>query len=384
MYKLIKKSFIFIFIIIFAYLLLKDETFDEKTLVIGSSIPYSGSIDLWGEAVNNGVNSYFNYANEFNLLKDKKIKFLAYDDKYEPELTYENIEKLIHKNNVFALFGFVGTPTIKRVLPVIYDENIPFFAPFSGASFLRNNNDNIINFRSSYKEEIENLVNYLESQNKLERVAIFYQNDIYGEENYISLKNALKEKNRQLLAEGSYNRNTLSISHAFNEIKDVKPQVIFISGAYKANSLFIQKAKEDEELKDVIFCNISFGDANSMVKELKNLNTDTKNIIFSQVVPNYENQNLKIVNEYQMVMKKYFSDKPLGFLSFEAFLSSKVLVNAISRIDGKITRDKLIFALKTTPSNLLEGIHLEYKNSQLLNQTYLFKYENEHFIELER
>ena len=384
MYKLIKKSFIFIFIIIFAYLLLKDETFDEKTLVIGSSIPYSGSIDLWGEAVNNGVNSYFNYANEFNLLKDKKIKFLAYDDKYEPELTYENIEKLIHKNNVFALFGFVGTPTIKRVLPVIYDENIPFFAPFSGASFLRNNSDNIINFRSSYKEEIENLVNYLESQNKLERVAIFYQNDIYGEENYISLKNALKEKNRQLLAEGSYNRNTLSISHAFNEIKDVKPQVIFISGAYKANSLFIQKAKEDEELKDVIFCNISFGDANSMVKELKNLNTDTKNIIFSQVVPNYENQNLKIVNEYQMVMKKYFSDKPLGFLSFEAFLSSKVLVNAISRIDGKITRDKLIFALKTTPSDLLEGIHLEYKNSQLLNQTYLFKYENEHFIELER
>ena len=33
-----------------------------------------------------------------DLLKDKKIKFLAYDDKYEPELTYENIEKLIHKN----------------------------------------------------------------------------------------------------------------------------------------------------------------------------------------------------------------------------------------------------------------------------------------------
>jgi len=135
MYKLIKKSFIFIFIFMFAYLLLKDETFDEKTLVIGSSIPYSGSIDLWGEAVNNGVNSYFNYVNEFNLLKDKKIKFLAYDDKYEPELTYENIEKLIHKNNVFALFGFVGTPTIKRVLPVIYDEIFLFLRHFQVLAF---------------------------------------------------------------------------------------------------------------------------------------------------------------------------------------------------------------------------------------------------------
>lgn len=384
MLKSIIKSLIFIFVIIFAYFFFKNETFDEKTLVIGSSIPYSGSIDLWGEAVNSGVNSYFNYVNEFNLLKDKKIKFLAYDDKYEPELTYENIEKLVLKNNVFALFGFVGTPTIKRVLPVIYDENIPFFAPFSGASFLRNNNDNFINFRSSYKEEIENLINYLESENKLDKIAIFYQNDIYGEENYISLKNILKQKNKKLLAEGSYNRNTLSISHAFNEIKNAKPQVIFISGAYKANSLFIKKAKEDETLKDVIFCNISFGDANSMVKELKILNTDTKNIIFSQVVPNYEDKNIKVVNEYQLVMKKYFGDKPLGFLSFEAFLASKVLVNAISKIEGDITREKLLNNLKTTPTNLLEGIPLEYKNTQLLNKTYLFKYENDHFIELKK
>jgi hypothetical protein len=119
-----------------------------------------------------------------------------------------------------------------------------------------------------------------------------------------------------------------------------------------------------------------------MVKELENLKTDTKNLIFSQVVPSYTNTNIKAVQEYQTIMQKYFPNEEFGFLSLEAFLSSKILVNAISRITGDITREKLLLTLKTTPNNLLEGIPLEYKNSQLLNETYLFEYKNNEFIEL--
>lgn len=66
----------------------------------------------------------------------------------------------------------------------------------------------------------------------------------------------------------------------------------------------------------------------------------------------------------------------MQFLSLEAFLSSKILVNAISRINNDITREKLLLTSKTTPNNLLVGIPLEYKNSQLSNNTYLFEYKN--------
>ncbi|AXX89466.1 amino acid-binding protein [Arcobacter suis] len=380
-----KKLSLVIFIFFIFYIYFKDEVFKEKTLIVGASLPNSGIIKSWGESVSNGVNAYFSYANDNNLIKNKKIEFLVYDDKYEPELTLENTQKLVYKDKVFTLFGFVGTPTIKRVLPILYDENIPFFSAFSGASFLRNNkNQNFINFRSSYDQEIDNLINYLNDEKKLNKIAVFYQNDDYGEEGYISLLNLLKNKNLKLVAEGSYKRNTLSINHAFNEIKDAKPEVIFMIGAYKTNSLFIKKAKENENLKNVIFCNISFGDANSMVKELENLNTTSENIIFSQVVPSYTNTSIPVVNEYQNLMKKYYPKEELGFISLEAFLSSKILVNAISRINGEITREKLILTLKTTPNNLLEGIPLEYKNSQLLNKTFLFEYKNNEFIEIKR
>ena len=382
---MLKRLPIIIFIFIIFYIYFKDEVFKEKTILIGTSIPNTGIIKSWGDAVSSGANAYFSYANENNIIKNKKIDFLVYDDKYEPELTYENTQKLIYEDKVFALFGFVGTPTVKRVLPILYDENIPFFSSFTGASFLRDEkNKNFINFRSSYDQEIETLINHLNSIKKLNKIAVFYQNDDYGEEGYISLVNSLKQKNLKLVAEGSYKRNTLSINHAFNEIKDAKPEIIFIIGAYKTNSLFIKKAKENENLKDVIFCTISFGDANSMVKELEKLGSNTQNIIFSQVVPSYTNKNLPVVIEYQELMKKYYPNSELGFLSFEAFLSSKILVNAISRIKGEITRSKFLYMLKTTPTNLLEGIPLAYNQTQLLNKTYLFEYKNNEFIEIEK
>ena len=380
---MLKRLPIIIFIFVICYIYFKDEVFKERTLYVGSSLPMTGIIKSWGDSVNSGVNSYFKYANKNNLIKNKNIEFLVYDDKYEPELTLENTNKLIYQDKIFALFGYVGTPTVKRVLPILYDEDIPFFSAFTGASFLRDNkNTNFINFRSSYEQEIETLINYLSVQKKLDKIAVFYQNDDYGEEGYISLLELLKKKNLSLVAEGSYKRNTLSISHAFNEIKNAKPEVIFMIGAYKTNSLFIKKAKENENLKDAIFCNISFGDANSMVKELEKLNTNSKNLIFSQVVPNYADKNLPIVLEYQNLMQKYYPKEELGFLSFEAFLSAKILVNAISRIKGDITRKKFLYMLKTTPNNLLDGINLEFKNFQLLNKIYLFKYENNEFIKI--
>ena len=382
---MLKKLSIIIFIFIIFYIYFKDEVFKNQTLVVGASLPNTGIIKSWGNAVKTGVNAYFSYANENNLIKDKKIEFLVYDDKYEPELTYENTQKLIYEDKIFALFGYVGTPTVKRVLPILYDEDIPFFSAFSGASFLRDEtNKNFINFRASYKQEIETLINYLKEEKRLNKIAVFYQNDDYGEEGYISLVNSLQQKNLKLVAEGSYKRNTLSINHAFTKIKDAKPEVIFMIGAYKTNSLFIKRAKENENLKDVIFCNISFGDANSMVKELENLNSNTKNLIFSQIVPSYANINIPIAKEYQELMKKYYPQEELGFLSFEAFLSSKILVNAISKMKGGITREKFLYMLKATPKNLLEGITLDYNKTQLSNHVYLFEYKNNQFIEIQK
>jgi len=284
MKKLILLIIIFLCMLSFIF---QEKKFEGNTIFIGSSLPETGTMKEYGKAVKDGANAYFNYVNKNNLLQNKKIKFITYDDKYEPRLTILNTKKLLENEKVFTLYGLVGTPTVKNILPIVNQTDIPLISTFSGASFLRNcTNPHIVNFRNSYKDEIQSHIKYLYEKKGFTKIAVFYQNDEYGEDGYVSVVKILKQYNLTPVGEGSYKRNTLSIRHAFNSIKDANPEAIIMIGANKANTLFIKKAKQHKNFNNTLFSNISFGDATEMIK---NLNGEGRNIIFSQIVPNYQN-----------------------------------------------------------------------------------------------
>ncbi|XPV67884.1 MAG: ABC transporter substrate-binding protein [Halarcobacter sp.] len=357
-----------------------NKKYNAETIILGTSLPKNGIIKEWGISVLTGANAYFQYANEKKLLDKRSIHLLSYDDKYEPDLTYANTKKLITEDNIFALFGFVGTPTVKRILPLIENTNIPFIAPFTGASFLRDKRyTNIINLRSSYKQEVYKIVKYLKNKKNISNIAVFYQNDDYGEEVYSSLLNVLDENQLKLVSEGSYKRNTLSISHALHTMKNKKIGAIVMVGAYKANALFIKKARQIESLKDTIFATVSFGDANAMIKEL---DYKSKNLIFSQVIPSYNNISLDIVNEYHKIYSKYYPKREYSFISFEAFIAAKAVVKSLQKVEDNLSRENFIEALKNLNGNDIKDLNIKFKNQQLLNKTYLYKYEDSKFKEI--
>ncbi|OCL86510.1 ABC transporter substrate-binding protein [Arcobacter porcinus] len=368
---MLKKFIISIFILFIMLIYLSKNRYTNENIVIASSMPLSGIMKPWGEGAKNSIDAYFSYINQNNILDDRKLEFVTLDDKYEPDLTEENISLLLSNPDTFLLFAMVGTPTVKRAIPIINENNSFLFAPFSGASFLRDNNfSTILNFRTSYEDEINSLVDYIVEEKNHQNIAIFYQNDEYGEEGYISFLKALNKHKLNPSSFGTYTRNTLAINLSFNKIKEEKPQTVFLIGSYKANALFIQKAKNSEEFKDTIFCNISFSDANSIVKELKNKDIDTSNLIFSQVVPNYLDENIELTKEYQNLIENYAQNKELSFLSFEAFLASKALVNAIKENINNLSLKRIYKSLENRDCNGLE------------KKVYLFEYLDDKFIEI--
>ena len=375
-----KKIFFLVFLLFFIWLFYEKQ-YDEGELFIAASLPQSSIMKELGESVMEGSNAYFEYANREKILGKTQIRFVALDDKYEPYLTQKNVQTFLEKEQPFSFFGFVGTPTVKKILPTIEDQKVPFFAAFTGASFLRHTkNEYIVNFRSSYRQEVEAHVSYLYKQN-CSRFAIFYQNDEYGKNVYLSTVKVLDEHNLSLVAEGSYKRNTLSIRHAYYEIKNAQPDAVIMIGAGNVNTLFINKAKEDEVFEKSYFSNISFGNASSMSKNFTN---GASRVLFSQVVPNYQDTSLEVVREYHDALKEYNSEYEANFISLEAFLAAKTLVKAIEYSEKPLTHRKFLKSLKSLPSTTLEGLTLNYKNSQLLNHVYLFKYNNGQFVEIKQ
>ncbi len=344
--------------------------FSKQEYLIGSSLPLKGIMSDMGNSVKLGTNLSFKvYEKHLN----KKIKYQFLDDRYEPKLTQENIKKL-YKNNIFLLYGIVGTPTVKKILLFLNNNSVYLYAPFSGAKFLRKNKY-VLNFRASYKDEINKILNYLLEHN-LTKIAVFYQNDEYGNEIYYDTYEILKKRNLNLLTAGAYKRNTFFITPAFNEIAKNKPQAIIMGSTSKVSAMFIKKYKKIDP--KVVFCTISFVNPDSLIKLLKN----TENIIFSEVVPYYKDKSIKEAVLFEKYFKKYFPDKKPTFFAFEAYLANKILLRAFNKLTFPYTSSHLVNIIKNTPSDFLKGIEIKYKNNQLLNKTYLFKYENNTFKEL--
>jgi ABC-type branched-subunit amino acid transport system substrate-binding protein len=352
------------------------KTNNQRDIILGASLPLNGINKELGQEVLEGANSYFYHTNSKGGIEGKRIKLIFYDDKYEPQNTLANTKKLIKKDKVFALFGFVGTPTTKKILPIINDTNIPFIAPYTGASFLRKSSaKNIVNFRSSYKEEIEKIINYLYDHKNITKFAIFYQNDDYGIEGYNAAVEVLSKKGLTLVGEGTYKRNTLSIKHALQEIRSTNPEAIIIVGAYKPSARFIKNARECC-FGDVVFTPISFVNANALIKEL---NGNGKNILFSQTVPSYDDKSLSVANEYIKLLHFYYPASKPTYASFESFLAAKAVVIALQNTNGKITRKEFLENLRNLKTDSLYEIPIKYYNTQLLNEVYLSIYKNGKF-----
>ena len=120
------------------------------------SAAFSGPSRGLGTELYRGAKSYFNHINENGGVNGRKIALKLYDDGYQPDPCVQNTVKLMLEDQVFLLFGYVGTPTVTRVLPMLkkfQDQQVYLFFPFTGAQPQREPpyGDFAFNLRASYR-----------------------------------------------------------------------------------------------------------------------------------------------------------------------------------------------------------------------------------------
>lgn len=113
----------------------------NDAIIVGQSAPMSGPAAQLGQQMNRGAQLYFNAVNAAGGINGRKIELKVLDDFYEPDATARNTKTLIEDTKVFALFGYVGTPTSLAALKIANPAGVPFLrrtpAPRRCASPLR-------------------------------------------------------------------------------------------------------------------------------------------------------------------------------------------------------------------------------------------------------
>lgn len=333
-----------------------EDGVSANEIVFGQSAALDGPAAALGSGMREGILAAFEEANQAGGVNGRTLTLKSLDDGYEPDRAIENTRNLIEGERVFALIGPVGTPTSKATQPIATDAAVPFIGPFTGAGFLRDPAlSNVINVRNTYDAETEAWIKHLTEDLKHERIAILYQDDGFGRVGLSGVNKALEKRGMTLVAEGTYQRNTTAVKSALLDIRKADPQAVVIVGAYRPAAEFIKLARKVK--MDATFVNISFVGSKALAGEL---GPDGAGVVVTQVVPFPWDSSIPLVAQYQAALKASNPDAEPGFVSLEGYITGRIAIEALRKIDGEVTRQALLDAIYNTGSFDLGGVTLSY------------------------
>lgn len=339
----------------------------DATVTLGQSCSLTGSTETVVHELHKGSQVYFqtHAGNEIDL----QVK----DDGYEPGRCLENTENFL-QDGVDALFGYFGTPTSKAALPLAMENEMIFFAPFTGAAFLSDSKENPYSFalRASYAVEVENMIRHLKEDLGITRIGLFVQRDAFGMEGVKGAVQAQKniegititppipklpdeqssmdEWNAFWKSVPNYRRNTVSVGGAVRQIRGQAVEAIILVGSSRPSALAINQWHKMGF--NVPMLNISFVGAKAMASRLKK----TDNVYISQVVPEPWDSSIPLVKQYQQDMGAV----EYNFSSLEGYLNAKVFHQALSKVQGPVTSSALKDALESMSSYDAGGVEISF------------------------
>jgi branched-chain amino acid transport system substrate-binding protein len=320
---------------------------------LGQAAVFSGPAAELGIQMRNGIKTYFDYVNANGGVNGRRLELVTEDDFYEPARAPAATKKLLEEHQVFALLGYVGTPTGAAHLPVVAQAKVPLVGMFTGAEILREPiNRYVFHVRASYYDETDKIVEQVVSTGG-RKISVFHQADSYGEAGRKGTELALARRGMKIHSTGTVERNTVKVEDAVKAIQASQPDAVVMVSAYTSCAEFIRQMRKAGS--GAIFYNVSFVGSKALSDAL---GKDGVGVAISQVVPFPWGREVPVVKEYQQLAKKAgFAD--YNFSAMEGFLTAKVMVEGLRRAGKDLTREKFVDVMERMDVDL-GGFYVNY------------------------
>jgi len=343
------------------------EGISPTEIKIGMVNVQSGPAAGLGKGMKSGAEAVFKAVNAKGGINGRKINLVIGDDGYEPDKAVDETLKMIEQQKVFSLFGYVGTPTANAVLPIVKEMDVPLVGAFTGAMSLRQPvTKQVFNVRASYDDEAEALVAHFIAKGA-KSVAVFYQDDGFGQAVLSGTEKALKKRSMQTAAKGTFQRNTVAVKAGLAAMLEAKPDAVVMVGPYTPLAAFIKEARA-AGLKAQL-ATVSFVGTDNLVAQV---GKDGDGVVISQVVPFPEDTDLAIAKECREALAAN-GGEALGFVNFEGCITAKVLVAALERSGASPERAGFVDSLAAMKGVDLGGMKVNFSadNHQASNEVFL-------------
>jgi ABC-type branched-subunit amino acid transport system substrate-binding protein len=214
----------------------------ETTIKIGNTAAATGDYGAIGIPFNAGMRAVFKQVNEAGGIGGRTIEFITYDDAFDPAKGKTYTETLMYDDEVFAIVGHFGTPTVGATVDIIQEYGIPMVYAATGIQdlfFEKDPGNPILAVQPIYHTEgrtmtaraIKEALYGPAGDQKLgatDKIGVLYTNDDVGN----AIKAGIEVEAKELNREASFTYEAISsdtASTAANKLKTAGVKVVLLA-----------------------------------------------------------------------------------------------------------------------------------------------------------
>jgi len=318
----------------------------DKEIKFGTWMPLTGPIAAYGVPQRAGIEAYLKMINDRGGIKGRKFELVVEDNAFNPQRTVAAARKLITRDEVLALLVPNGTAQSAATFDYVLGEaKVPLLNPYAGAGdwytppranlygalVLYENQARALG-RWAAKEGHKNIVVIHSALAAFENVAV---NVLPGAKSVRA--DATVERFPTKFDTQDYGPIALEIARKKPDALVyilAQPEIIRIGKEFHAQGVKVPQYTYSPSV------------ANSMLELGGAALEGIRSVSYTQPVT----LETAPVREYRDALAKYFPNEKPDYVSLTSFALTKIVVEAINRINGPINRTSLTNALESMKS----------------------------------
>jgi len=353
----------------------------DTEIVIGSSQPLSGPAAFWGQGVGGGMDAYLKWINDAGGINGRKIRLVLRDDGYLPTRAVANVRELVERERVFAIVSLIGSANAFAVRDYIIENQVLWMTPTADANMwagFKNKKYLFVGY-PGYVDEGRILTTYAAKSEGVKSVAVFYQNDLYGQKGLLGIKRGIADTKIKLATAVPYEVTDRDLSGHAVKLRQSGADAVMLYATPTQGALIVR------EMAKIGFSPKLFASFTLADPVMFQLAGDAWNgIILTAYFP-VPGTDPKVDAMLDTLLKinPQLRQSPFNALAGVSFLEP--FVEAIRRAGPNVTRDGVVRALESMRNwngEVIRGITFGPDRHQGLNRIYIIKSENRQYKKL--
>jgi branched-chain amino acid transport system substrate-binding protein len=199
----------------------------DTEIKIGNIMPYSGPASAYA-TIGKTEAAYFTKLNSEGGINGRKVNFISYDDGYSPPKAVEQARKLVESDEVLLIFNPLGTPSNSAIQKYMNAKKVPQLFVSTGAAKWNDPKTFpwTMGWQPNYQTEARIYAAYILKNYPGKTIGILYQNDDFGKDYVIGLREGLGDQaGKLILIEASYETSAPTVDSQVVQIKGANPDI---------------------------------------------------------------------------------------------------------------------------------------------------------------